>query len=255
MTAPVKNPEYKPDPGPGAGPRQRAGATLLTAARIESEAAIDYLPDRETPQQQVDDLTAEARTKEVPGELTEIGAGGELLPLVENNVAMMEEKALPPAALRNTVSNPDYVAIDASRHRLELASRTGALEMGLDLADTVEAGNSLEKMISHQMAATHRATSQMMVCLNRNLESLERTTAGSSSYQSLNTETCRLAGAINRMQATFFDGALTLQKLKTGGKQIVTVQHVQVNEGGQAVVAGRVGGGKGSSKRRGINGK
>jgi hypothetical protein len=90
--------------------------------------------------------------------------------------------------------------------------------------------------------------------LNRNLESLERMTAGNSSFQPLNTETCRLAGAINRMQATF-DGALTLQKLKTGGGQTVTVQHVQVNDGGQAVVAGRVGGGRGSSKRRGINGK
>src|SRR5688500_6646365 len=108
MTAAVKNPDYNPDPGPNVGPRQRAGVTLLTAARIESEAAIDYLSDRETPWKQVNELLAEARTKEVPGELTEIGAGGELLPLVENNIAMMEEKALPPAALRNTVSNPDY---------------------------------------------------------------------------------------------------------------------------------------------------
>jgi hypothetical protein len=57
------------------------------------------------------------------------------------------------------------------------------------------------------------------------------------------------------MQATIHDGALTLQKLKTGGRQTVVVQHVQVNDGGQAVVAGRVGGGQDRSKRRGINGK
>jgi hypothetical protein len=79
----------------------------------------------------------------------------------------MEEKALPAAALRNTVSNPDYIAIDANRHRLELTSRTGAIEMGLDLADTVVPGNSLEKMLCHQLAATHRATMQLTVRLIR----------------------------------------------------------------------------------------
>jgi len=53
--------EVRPDPGPNAGPRQRAGVTLLAAARIEREAAIDYLHDRETPRKQVEELTAEAR--------------------------------------------------------------------------------------------------------------------------------------------------------------------------------------------------
>jgi hypothetical protein len=143
------------------GLRDCLQSQILVVRSVVDSREWDLAPDRETPQKQVNELLAEARTKEVPGELTEIGAGGELLPLVENNVAMMEEQALPPAALRNTVANPDYVAIDASRHRLELASRTGALEMGLDLADTVEASNSVERMISHQMAATHRATMHM----------------------------------------------------------------------------------------------
>jgi hypothetical protein len=31
--------------------------------------------------------------------------------------------------------------------------------------------------------------------------------------------------------------------MRTGGRQVVTVQHVQVNDGGQAVVAGHLGGG------------
>jgi hypothetical protein len=33
---------------------------------------------------------------------------------------------------------------------------------------------------------------------------------------------------------------LTLQKLQTGGKQVVQVQHVNVGSGGQAVVAGEI---------------
>ena len=38
----------------------------------------------------------------------------------------------------------------------------------------------------------------------------------------------------------FQEGLLTLQKLKTGGKQTMVVQHVQVSDGGQAVIAGSV---------------
>jgi hypothetical protein len=33
---------------------------------------------------------------------------------------------------------------------------------------------------------------------------------------------------------------LTLQKIRTGGKQTVAVQHVQVSEGGPAVIAGNM---------------
>ena len=33
-------------------------------------------------------------------------------------------------------------------------------------------------------------------------------------------------------------GCLTLQRMKTGGKQTVVVQHVTVSQGGQAVVEG-----------------
>jgi len=39
---------------------------------------------------------------------------------------------------------------------------------------------------------------------------------------------------------SFQDGLATLHKLRNGGKQVVTVQHVQVKDGGQAVVAGNV---------------
>jgi tetratricopeptide (TPR) repeat protein len=40
------------------------------------------------------------------------------------------------------------------------------------------------------------------------------------------------------MMQIYQEGLLTLQKLRTGGKQTVVVQHVQVSDGGQAVIAG-----------------
>ena len=47
-------------------------------------------------------------------------------------------------------------------------------------------------------------------------------------------------------------GLLTLQRLRTGGNQTVTVQHVNVESGAQAVIGNvRTGG----ARRRGNNGK
>ena len=48
----------------------------------------------------------------------------------------------------------------------------------------------------------------------------------------------RLAGAASRLMMAYQQGLVTLDRLRAGGKQTIIVQHVQVNEGGQAVVAG-----------------
>ena len=56
-------------------------------------------------------------------------------------------------------------------------------------------------------------------------------------------EVARFTNAAARMIDVYQNGCLVLQKLKTKGTQRVVVQYQQVtvNEGGQAVVAGRVG--------------
>ena len=62
----------------------------------------------------------------------------------------------------------------------------------------------------------------------------------------------RLAGATARMMTAFQQGLVTLQRLRTGGQQVVTVQHVEVRDGGQAIVAGRMKpGGSGTGGGRG----
>ena len=57
-------------------------------------------------------------------------------------------------------------------------------------------------------------------------------------------EACRLANAAARLMSVFQDGLLTLQKLRTGGNQTVTVQHVNVAAGAQAVIGNVRAGGK-----------
>ena len=52
------------------------------------------------------------------------------------------------------------------------------------------------------------------------------------------TEASRVANASAKMMDAFQKGTLALHKLRTGGTQTVTVQHVNVSDGGQAVVTG-----------------
>ncbi len=57
-------------------------------------------------------------------------------------------------------------------------------------------------------------------------------------------EHARLTNAAARLFDVSQAGCLTLQRMKTGGKQHVVVQHVNVEQGGQVVVAGRLEGGR-----------
>jgi len=50
----------------------------------------------------------------------------------------------------------------------------------------------------------------------------------------------RLSNAAARMMQVYQEGLLALHKMRTGGKQVVVVQHVQVSDGGQAVITGSV---------------
>jgi hypothetical protein len=166
--------------------------------------------------------------------MQEVGAGRELVP-----ASILGEKSRA-SELRDTVADPNYVTVDASRDRLELANRAGALEEALDVAETIEAQNSLERMLAHQLAASHRSSMKMTEQLNA---SLGRMTHGyAEDRERANVQVTRLAGAIARMNGSFQTGLLTLQKLRTGGRQEVHVirQQVQVNEGGQALIAGTV---------------
>src|SRR5215218_6557699 len=157
--------------------------------------------------------------------------------------------------LRNTVQNADLVNADASRERLELAHAAGALETGLDAAETIRAANSLEKMLAHQMAALHGSTMKMVAQLNACIERMAPDTYRRPSEEQrrerANIQATRLAGAVSRMSGTFQQGLVTVQRLRSGGQQVVTVQHVQVNEGGQAIVAGKMKAGGGRRRKGG----
>ena len=192
-------------------------------------------------------LVDQARAK-LPS-VSEVGVGGELVPS-----AALDERSL---ALRDTVADPDYVAADASQGRLELLHATGALELGLDAADTVQAQNSLERMLAHQQAVLHRSTLKMAAQLDRRLKVLDNLSPTHPETMAVTADVCRLGNTMARLSTSFQSGLLALERVRSGGKQHVVVQyvhqHVEVSEGGQAMVAGQVkaGGRRKSGRGRG----
>jgi hypothetical protein len=182
-----------------------------------------------------------SRTKQLPSTQTEIGAGGELI-----------DRESVGSHLFDTVAHPDCVTAEASRDRLRLANQAGSLSLALDAADTIQAQDSLEKMLVHQMAVLHHSMMRATARMNEELDAAgvldPKHAVGvidpnkREAAEAANVRACRLAGAISRMSATYQQGLLTFQRKRTGGNQQVTVKHihqqVNVTQGGQAVVAG-----------------
>jgi hypothetical protein len=126
----------------------------------------------------------------------------------------------------------------ARRERLELAREADVLTAGVDAAESIGARNSLEKMLAHQMAASHRLALKFGARAANLLHRYEF----APSNQGLSVEACRLANTSAPLMAAYQDNLVALERFRRGGRQTVRVVHqtVAVGPGGQAVVAGSV---------------
>lgn len=95
--------------------------------------------------------------------------------------------------------------------------------------------DQIETMLAAQMAAVHVASMD----LARKLATADTTQQQDSAER-----------AFNKLTRTFATQMQTLKRYRTSGEQKVTVEHVTVNEGGQAIV-GNVAGGGGANKKTG----
>jgi hypothetical protein len=163
--------------------RARAGDTLLGVSRVRAE-------ERGVPSGFADRQEATVRT---PVEAPVRAVGGELVPAED-----FATKTLP--AILDTLVNPDAVAADASRDRLDLAKNAGALELALDTADTIRAGDALERMLAHQMAATHVLAMKAAAVMGQQLDIADRTLG--TAKQAACVEAARMAGAVARWRGS-----------------------------------------------------
>jgi hypothetical protein len=137
-----------------------------------------------------------------------MGTGGEVLPLDNPELC-------------DTLTTPGTVALDASRDRLELVSQFGTdcTAMALDVSDTIQASNSLEKMLAHQLALTHK---------------LSMDYASKAALQADSANSVKMLNLSLRAMQTFQCGLLALKKLRSTGEQRMTIAHVSVTDGGMA---------------------
>jgi hypothetical protein len=216
---------------------RRSGDNLLAVARIRAEEGGRPGPSI------ADQYEDSARTP-LPPDVPR-AAGGELLPAED-----FAEKTLP--AILDTLANPDAVAADASRDRLDLAKEAGSLEMALDTADSIQAADGLERMLAHQLATAHACAMKAAAMMNKQLEHAGRTLG--AERQAACVEAARMAGAYARLTGSFQAGMQTLQRVRSGGRQTVIVQHTYVGEGAQAVVTGSLTGGPATRRKGGGQG-
>jgi hypothetical protein len=99
----------------------------------------------------------------------------------------------------------------------------------LTIIRDLEPRDAVERMLAVQMAATHVAT----IRCARMLAHADRLPQAQAHYI-----------GFNKLARTFTAQIEALRKHRTGGKQTVTVQHVNVSDGGQAIVGNvKAGGG------------
>lgn len=98
----------------------------------------------------------------------------------------------------------------------------------------IEPRDEVEAMLAAQMVAIHNATMKAAENFSR-VESLMQFEVQERAF--------------NKLSRTFASQVETLKRYRTGGEQKVTVQHVHVSDGGQAVI-GDVSTGESSGKRK-----
>jgi hypothetical protein len=135
-------------------------------------------------------------------------------------------------------SEPDF--IDGLLGQLANAATKGravdgrGLNFMLSMVKGVEPKDQVEAMLAAQMAAVHNAT----MTFARRLAHVDNIPQQDSAER-----------AFNKLARTFAAQMEALKRYRTGGEQTVRVEHVTVNEGGQAIVGNVSHGGWGSPEK------
>lgn len=173
------------------------------------------------------------------------GNGGELMDLTP------DDRSDYPRMVDTLTQSPDTLNAEASRERLELAAKARGLTLGVDLAETIRARNSMERALSHQLGVLHRL---VMLHAAKASDLLRGDITMSS--QAASIEANRNATTAAKLATAFQTGCLAFERMRRGGRQTVRVvyQQIAVGKGGKANIAGTVRAKGGGRKRRGTKG-
>ena len=148
-----------------------------------------------------DEMEREAQSLLTPAQTLQKGLGGEIIPPPEEDLPGLEL----------TLKEPDLLNLGASEQRSGLLERAGVLELGIETAQDAKADGSIQKMLSHQMAALHARAMTMLaesdLCKDPDIA-------------------IKKARASARMVDAFSRAALTLQRLQNAVGQTL-MEHRQ----------------------------
>lgn len=179
------------------------------AQRKRALAPVNDQRRRDFDLQWADGLETDALAMLQPEHPLALGSGGEIIPPVSMGLQGLE----------SIIGEPDLLNLGASTQRTELVDKAGVLELALETAHQSDVKGPVQKMIAHQLAAAHKRALELMA----------------ESAQAKDPDiACKKAKVAAKMMDSFCRAALTLERLKTGASQVVTVQHLQVN--GPAVI-------------------
>ncbi|MGK7871431.1 hypothetical protein [Falsiroseomonas sp. E2-1-a20] len=174
-------------------------------------------------------------------------------PLVEGNsgeVVVAPSPEFGPDVFQKAVQQPpDMLAAEGSERRMMMTAGVSksALTLALELGESIGAQTAMERNLVQQIAATQVLGMEMLAKAHASTM-LAAPWVPEERSQTQSIEAARMARAAARVLECSQRGALVLDRLRNGGRQTVTVQHITVADGGQAVVAGTMKRGRGGRK-------
>jgi len=168
----------------------------------------------------------------------------------KDNVPTKKVKAIPPTATHSEdeifhsanilkwanncgVSDEDLQVMLSTQLFLSYTNSTKALEFFQDGILAMHQGigpkDTIESLLAAQMVATHN----MAMAFSKRAMLVDQTPQGVDAN----------INRVTKLMRTYVAQVEALRKYRTGGKQTIQVQYVNVNEGGQAVVGNIQGGG------------
>ena len=131
--------------------------------------------------------------------------------------------------LKNAFGTPSSAFVEASLYQLIAAARLPggglseiAVNASLAFIESAQPQNEMECALAIQMACAHTATMAV----------LSRLGSGHGPDRSV----AAMASAAAKLMRAYATQVEALRRLRSGGSQVVRVEHVHVNEGGQAVI-------------------
>jgi hypothetical protein len=200
--------------------KQREGAA---ADAVAKRAAKD--DDHPVLRKRIDDRKAEALSPRVKGAI----AGTVAAPSVNDKAILNpSDQAEDHSSFLGTLgaADPDFarglLGQMLNTHSQGVDKLDGAsLAFMLSVIKGIKPKDQLESMLAAQMAAIHIATMKFAGKLSRVTTILEQDS---------------IERALNKLARTYTTQMEVLKRYRTGGEQNVTVQHVSVSDGGQAIV-------------------